>query len=196
MVTSEGRKQKPSASLQEFEEGNEMLGVVNEAGRVIGQASKGECHTRGLLHRSVFVCIFTSGSRLYLQRRANTKMVRPGKLTASACGHVRLGESTLSAANRELREELGIHTRLKRIGQILGPYNYDREIVTVYIGYWEGNLVPNLSEISTIEALLLTEIASSLEDPEMNFGETFKKVFRAFQTRLEQESVRTGPGTL
>jgi len=30
----------------------------------------------------------------------------------------------------------------------------------------------------------------------MNFGETFKKVFRAFQTRLEQESVRTGPGTL
>jgi isopentenyldiphosphate isomerase len=162
----------------------QLLDVVNEDGQVIHQATREECHKKGLRHLSVFIIILNSENKIYLQQRAQSKKIRPGKLTASACGHVHAGEDVKAAAMRELQEELGIAVSLKEIGQIQGPYDYDREIVTIYIGRYEGQITPNNTEIEKMVLLSVDQIGANLDDPELNFGETFKKAFLSLKEQI------------
>ena len=49
---------------------DEILDVVDEEGRVIGQATRGACHAdRSLLHRAVHLLVYDDGGRLFLQKR-------------------------------------------------------------------------------------------------------------------------------
>ena len=54
------------------------------------------------------LCIFDSRGRLLIQQRSSSKRIWPGKWDVSAAGGVSSGETTRSAAVRELEEELGI----------------------------------------------------------------------------------------
>ena len=54
------------------------------------------------------LCIFDSRGRLLIQQRSSGKRIWPGKWDVSAAGGVSSGETTRSAAVRELEEELGI----------------------------------------------------------------------------------------
>jgi isopentenyl-diphosphate delta-isomerase len=167
-----------------------LLDVITEDGQVVGQVSREECHVKGLRHLSVFVFILNAEGKVYLQQRAKTKIIRPEKLTASACGHVHAGESLVAAARRELEEELGICTTLEEIGCVHGPYDYDKEFVTVYVGQYQGQMNPNKDEIECLVLLTLDEIEANLVSPAMNFGETFKKVYpllREYVTTLPRE---------
>lgn len=91
---------------------DETYAVVDESDRVIGKATRGEIHRRGLLHRSVHIFVFNRHGQLYIQKRALSKDQYPGYWDSSAAGHVDWGESYETAAMRELEEELGIRARL------------------------------------------------------------------------------------
>jgi isopentenyldiphosphate isomerase len=56
----------------------------------------------------VHVLVRHSKGALFLQKRASTKRVQPGKWDSSVGGHLLPGESYEAAAKRELQEELGI----------------------------------------------------------------------------------------
>lgn len=72
-----------------------------------------DVHKQGLMHRVVFVLLYNSEDKIYLQRRSKSKQLYPGRWDLSATGHVRTGESREDAALRELHEELGI--RLEKL---------------------------------------------------------------------------------
>src|SRR4030043_1960213 len=93
-------------------EQEELLEVVDHEGKIISILPRTHIHGNpSLIHRVVHVLIFNTEGKLLLQKRSLNKDVAPGKWDTSVGGHVNLGEDPLSAANREMREELGIENR-------------------------------------------------------------------------------------
>jgi len=90
----------------------EIYAVVDRDDRVVGKATRGEIHQKGLLHRSVHIFVFNRKGQLYIQKRSMSKDQYPGCWDSSAAGHVDWGETYEAAAARELKEELGIRARL------------------------------------------------------------------------------------
>jgi isopentenyldiphosphate isomerase len=88
----------------------EIFPVVDENGNTIGQAPRSVCHDgkSKLLHPVVHLHLFNSKGYLYLQKRAMTKDIQPGKWDTSVGGHVGFGEKVEDALARESHEELGI----------------------------------------------------------------------------------------
>ncbi|MDE6633167.1 MAG: NUDIX domain-containing protein [Muribaculaceae bacterium] len=87
----------------------EIFPVVDEAGNVIGKATRGECHGGSkLLHPVVHLHVFDKEGRLFLQHRPKWKDIQPGKWDTAVGGHVDFGECVGDALRREAREELGL----------------------------------------------------------------------------------------
>ncbi len=87
----------------------ERFPLVDEVGRVIGSATRGECHNGSkLLHPVVHLHVFNSRGEVYLQKRPEWKDIQPGKWDTSVGGHIDYGETPELALTREVREELGI----------------------------------------------------------------------------------------
>ena len=87
----------------------EKFPVVDEEGNVIGEATRGECHSGSkLLHPVVHLHVFNPQGELYLQRRPEWKDIQPGKWDTAVGGHVDLGEDVETALHREVREEIGL----------------------------------------------------------------------------------------
>jgi isopentenyl-diphosphate delta-isomerase len=82
--------------------------VVDENDNPVGGGEMDEIHRKGLLHRIVTVILRDPNGRVLLQRRGPHVSTNPNIWDASAAGHVDEGEDYLTAAQRELFEELGI----------------------------------------------------------------------------------------
>ena len=122
----------------------ELLPLVDEEGRVIGSATRGQCHDGSkLLHPVVHLHVFDSEGRLYLQQRPLWKDIQPGKWDTAVGGHVDYGENIDDALLREVREELGIEGF---VPEFLMRYVFeserDRELVHVYRTTYDGDISP------------------------------------------------------
>ena len=131
---------------------SDLLILVNAQDREIGQAEKLEAHRLGLLHRafSVFVC---RDNEILLQKRHAAKYHSGGLWSNTCCGHPKPGETTKSAAERRLFEEIG----LKLVLQEIGVFHYraklndltENEIDHVFVGRYAGeNFKPDPHEIA------------------------------------------------
>jgi len=85
---------------------DELFDVVDAEDQVVNQAPRREVHARKLLHRAVHILVHDKTGQLFLQRRSLSKDTFPGCWDSSCSGHVDAGEDYLTAARRELGEEL------------------------------------------------------------------------------------------
>jgi isopentenyl-diphosphate delta-isomerase type 1 len=88
---------------------DELFDVVDREDRVIGRAPRREVHARRLLHRAAHVIVHDAQGRVFLQRRSPEKDAFPRCWDDSCTGHLDAGEDYVTAARRELGEELGWH---------------------------------------------------------------------------------------
>jgi isopentenyl-diphosphate delta-isomerase type 1 len=115
---------------------DEVFDVVDERDQVIGREYRREIHRRGLLHRAIHIFWLRTDGQLCLQRRSFAKDNCPGLLSTSCAGHVDSGEDYLTAAVRELREELGVSVEPAALQEIdYAPCHPDlgHEFVRAYL---------------------------------------------------------------
>ncbi len=94
----------------------EIIEVVDGAGRVVGLATRKDVHADPrLLHRVVHLLVFDGAGRLLLQKRSRGKETAPGRWDTSVGGHVARGEDVAAAVRREAREELGLDASAARL---------------------------------------------------------------------------------
>ncbi len=111
----------------------EIFDLVNESGEVIGTASRQQCHGNpALLHPTVHVLVFNNKHELWMQKRAMTKDIQPGKWDTSVGGHKAAGEPTIDGAIREMHEEIGIKPTVNDL-QLCYTYIMRNEIESEYI---------------------------------------------------------------
>jgi len=87
---------------------DEILDIVDEHDRVVGQAPRGQAYAEGLRHRCVFIQARDAEGRIFVHRRTPTKLVFPSLYDMFVGGVVAAGESYDEAALREAEEELGV----------------------------------------------------------------------------------------
>lgn len=156
-----------------MDDSSEWFDVVDSEDRVIGQATRGEVHSRGLLHRSVHILVFNSAGDLYLQKRALTKDENPGCWDSSAAGHVNAGEDYSACAHRELMEELGISGTLDFAIKFAACRETLWEHVRVYQCMTRQRITPNPLEISEGRFWPRVELADALRKSPGGFTSTF-----------------------
>jgi isopentenyl-diphosphate delta-isomerase type 1 len=151
----------------------EMFDVVDENDKVIDRKSREECHSDpSLIHRSAAVMIFNKEEKMFLQKRSQTKDLYPGCWQVSAAGHLDPGESYDDAANRELKEELGVDTELKQVTKFLKKAEKETEIVVSFVGFHDGPFKLAEDEVVGGEFLGLEDIEKMVSKSPENFTPT------------------------
>jgi isopentenyl-diphosphate Delta-isomerase len=129
----------------------EQVILVDESDRPVGTAPKMAAHQQGLLHRAFSIFVVNQKQQILLQKRAKQKYHSGGLWTNTCCSHPRHGETTLAAANRRLREEMGFSCELEEIFSFTYFAKLDRELSEhefdhVFLGKFEGEPILNPAE--------------------------------------------------
>ncbi len=159
----------------------EKFPVVDEDGKVVGSATRGECHSGShLLHPVVHLHVFNSQGDIYLQKRPAWKDIQPGKWDTAVGGHIDYGETPEQALHREVGEELGItHFSSEFIDKYV--FNSQRESELVYVNrtVYDGEIRPSSEELDGGRFWTMSEIRAAYGKGVLtpNFESEFKRCF-------------------
>jgi isopentenyl-diphosphate delta-isomerase len=164
--------------------------LVNEHDEPVGAMEKMEAHRKALLHRAFSIFIFNSRGEMLLQQRALNKYHSGGLWTNACCSHPFPGEDTLDAAKRRLYEELGFSAELKKIFDFTYKSPFDNgltehEFDHVFVGSYEGSIVPQKDEVNDYCYKSLADIKHSLSTHPSKYTSWFHIAF----PRVEEWSV-------
>ena len=166
--------------------------TVNELDEQTGTMEKMEAHQLGILHRAFSVFILNDNNELLLQQRAKKKYHSGGLWTNTCCSHPMPEENTVSAAERRLKEEMGIECRVDPaftfvykadVGDGLIEHEYDH----VFIGRYSGKCDANPDEVNGYQYLSLNEIENWIKKRPGDFTVWMRIAFPRFLNYLEKE---------
>ena len=94
----------------------EYFDILDENGNKTGKIKlRSEVHRDGDWHRAVHIWILNRKGEILLQRRCPTKDSNPNMLDVSCAGHLSAGDESLTAAIRELKEELALDVNAEEL---------------------------------------------------------------------------------
>lgn len=142
----------------------ELFEIVDDDDKVIGTATRRECHGNpALIHRVVHVLVVNAKSDILLQKRSMHKDIQPGKWDTSVGGHLNPGESYHDAALREMREELGLSgLPLTFLYPSKIRNSVESENVATFLTCFDGDVVWNRDEIDAVRYWTAKEIDAAI----------------------------------
>lgn len=153
----------------------EMLDVLDENGIKTGEIlPRSVVHKRGLWHRIIVVAIINEKNEILIQQRSHNKDKNPDMWDISVTGHLSTGQDSLTAATREISEEvsvsLGYSVEVKdfrfmfsfRKEQKVNEDHFDRQYYDFFILRQEGlndnNIRFQTSEVQAIKFVNIHEL--------------------------------------
>jgi isopentenyl-diphosphate Delta-isomerase len=177
----------------------EFIDIYDNLGQKGGMTlEKDEAHKKALIHKGVCVWIINSNDEILLQTRSSHVMF-PNMLDISFSGHIQAGETSLEAAIREGREELGINLEIDKLQYLFSCREYggidgyfENEIDDVFLYRADipieeytfcDNEVKEVSYVSLDEFKMMVEVNSTLLLP---YESHYHFLLTALSSRLIQ----------
>ncbi|MEM2121936.1 MAG: NUDIX domain-containing protein [Candidatus Woesearchaeota archaeon] len=157
------------------------LYLVDNNDKVIKAANWEEIYNKKnkFFTRVIHVWIFYK-NKMLIQKRSNNLRLYPGFYESSASGHVDFGESYSRAALRELKEELGIKTKIYPIMKL--KVKRLKNMCMLFIGFIGENdkkkIRINKEEIQSIKFCTIKEIKKLIKNK--RFTPSFEELFKRF----------------
>ena len=160
----------------------ELLDVLDSSDQPTAEIQpRNLVHKLGLRHQAAHVWIINSRDELLIQRRAPTKKSHPNLWDISVAGHVSAGDTPLTAALREITEEIGIIPKpadLKYLFTVTqqetlnqGTY-LNREFQHVYLVHLDldlSRLKLQTSEVSQVKYIPVDELKQLVNSGDPSF---------------------------
>jgi isopentenyl-diphosphate Delta-isomerase len=165
--------------------------LVDENDVPVGTMEKMEVHQKALLHRAFSIFIFNSRGEMLLHKRADRKYHSGGLWTNACCSHPGPGEDTLQSAQKRLKEEMGIETKLEEVFDFIYRAEFDNglteyEFDHVFTGTYDGKIIPDAEEVSDYCFMKVAEIRNSIQSHPHKYTEWFKIAFPKMEAYLEK----------
>ena len=153
--------------------------LIDEKDNKIGEEEKIKAHIEGKLHRALTIFIFNDERKLLITKRANDKMLWSDIWEASCSTHPYENEIYVEAGERRLKEELGISCKLKYLKkfQYKSKYKnigYENEVCALLVGKFNGEIKPNLKEVSDYNWILIDDLEKAIEKDKENYAPWLK----------------------
>lgn len=162
----------------------ELIDVLDENGIKTGRvATRDEVHREGLWHRCIVVAIINDKNEILLQQRSHNKKKNPDMWDISAAGHISAGQDSLSAAAREINEEvsvdLGRHVDISdfrymfcfRKEQVIDEGYIDRQFFDFFILRQPNLTLEKVkmqeSEVQAVKLCTMSELRTLIENHEL-----------------------------
>ena len=158
----------------------EYIDVLDENGVKTGEIlSRKEVHQRGLWHRAIVIAIINEKNEVLLQQRSMNKDKNAGLWDISVAGHISAGQDAISAAAREVNEEVSVGIKSKvsvtdfrymfsyRVSQKFSDNYVENQFYDVFILRKNGLRVENstlqVSEVQDAKFVSLQELEEILQ---------------------------------
>ena len=168
----------------------EQVILVDEHDQPIGLMEKQAAHIEPHLHRAFSVFVFNSKGELLMQRRAFSKYHSPGLWTNTCCSHPRDGETTQDAAQRRMKEEMGMECEMHEVYTFMykapvGQGLTEHELDHVFIGQSDDTPNINHEEVESWKYISLDELKNDLSQHPECYTEWFKITFEEMTHHAE-----------
>ncbi|RZL38291.1 MAG: isopentenyl-diphosphate Delta-isomerase [Pedobacter sp.] len=145
----------------------EQVILVDRNDAEVGIMEKMEAHYKGILHRAFSVFIFNSKGELLLQQRAEDKYHSAKQWTNTCCSHPRPNETTIVAAKRRLREEMGMECQLHYGFNFLYKTSFvnnliEHEFDHVFFGVTDDLPIVNTNEVMAYKYMDMNLLGNDL----------------------------------
>ena len=158
--------------------------IVDKNDKVIGAMNRSDAVRNGKIVRIVRIFLFNSKGDLFLQKRG-PNVDFPNLLDQSVGGHVDEGEDYLSAAKREMEEEIGLTSvKLKKIARYYTANEYTfgrfKRFNMLFSAVSDKALVLNPDEVTDGIWVSMTKLNNMITETPEKFTQGFIKAYRIY----------------
>ena len=146
--------------------------AVNDKDEVVGYYQLPDVIARGFIRRVSAVLIFNDFGRVLIQRRSAI-VLNPNSLDFSAAGHVDEGDTYLTAAKREVQEELGLSD--VDVQLVTAPFKVMDMYTSVFKAVIPTNtpIILNPEEVTSFYWVSLEELETMIDRHPSQFAKPF-----------------------
>jgi len=149
---------------RKYLQSEEWIPLVDEKGKVTGQAPRSEVHNGSkLLHPVVHMHIIKPGRAILLQKRSLNKLTEPGKWDVAVGGHISIGENLEEALRREALEEIGLSNFSAKLQKVfVFESEKEKELVYLFTTYNQTKFKINTEEVDEVRFWTKNQIERKL----------------------------------
>jgi isopentenyldiphosphate isomerase len=160
---------------------------VDDNDQVIGHGPRAEALSKGITHRIARILLFNPKGELLIQKRA-PDLASPNKWDQSAAGHVDEGEDYVTAAVRELKEEVAVTgVQLKEVGKFYtddpnGPVKRKR-FNMLYTAPYDGEVKAAQDEVAELKWIAPKELEIWIHERPDDFTRSFLQGYQLYRAQ-------------